>query len=250
MTRLRTPLGVAWPTVSQTQTRPAPARIAVVYIRRMWSGCARVVSSVTYITGSPSRTASDTASSDRRSIRSKSQSSVYCRMGDEPMKQETSIGMPTFWEISMIGRMSAATVRAAQLGRIFIFDRTISWASRVTVSTTWGPAPGRPMSAESIPSASIRCRIWIFCSIDGLLTEGDCRPSRSVSSSISTVPREGRPRLRLGSSRRSGRSPEGAKAFSSAQKSSRLPKERPRVAVTRRATGTLPRGGARALPSG
>ena len=36
------------------------------------------------------------------------------------MKQETSIGMPTFCEISMIGRMSAATVRAAQLGRIFI----------------------------------------------------------------------------------------------------------------------------------
>ncbi len=136
MTRLRVPLGVACPTVSQTQTRPAPARIAVVYIRRIWSGWARVVSSVTYMTGRPSRTARDTASSDICSIRSKSQSSVYCRMGEEPMKQDTSIGMPTFCEISMIGRMSAATVRAAQLGRIFILPRTISWARRVTVSTT------------------------------------------------------------------------------------------------------------------
>ena len=118
-TRLRTPSGVAWPTVSQTQTRPAPARIAVVYMRRMWSGCARVVSSVTYMTGRPSLTASATASSERRSIRSKSQSSAYWRIGEEPMKQDTSIGMPTFCEISMIGRMSASTVRAAQLGRIF-----------------------------------------------------------------------------------------------------------------------------------
>ena len=99
MNRIRfcTPLGVAWPTVSQTQTRPAPARMAVVYICRMWSGCARIVSSVTYITGRPSRTARDTASSVMRNIRSRSQSSVYCRIGEEPMKQATSIGKPTFW---------------------------------------------------------------------------------------------------------------------------------------------------------
>ena len=191
MTRLRTPLGVAWPTVSQTQTRLAPARIAVVYIPRMWSGCARLVSSVTYMTGRPSLTASATASSERRSMRSKSQSSAYWRIGDEPMKQDTSIGIPTFWEISMIGMMSAATVRAAQFGRIFILPRTISCARRVTVSTTCGPAPGSPMSAESIPSASMRWRMRIFWSIDGLLTDGDCRPSRSVSSSSSTFPRAG-----------------------------------------------------------
>ena len=54
-----------------------------------------------------------------------------------------------------------------------------------------GPAPGRPMSAESMPSASMRCRIRIFWSIEGLLTDGDCRPSRSVSSSSSTRPRAG-----------------------------------------------------------
>jgi len=52
------------------------------------------------------------------------------------MKQATSIGIPTFCEISMIGTMSAATVRAAQLGRSFIRASAISRASRVTVRTT------------------------------------------------------------------------------------------------------------------
>ena len=53
----RAPCGVAWPTVSAMQTRVAPARIAVEYSARSVSGSARVVSSVTYITGSPSPTA-------------------------------------------------------------------------------------------------------------------------------------------------------------------------------------------------
>ena len=57
------PAGVAWPTVSAMQTRVAPARIAVVYSARSVSGSARVVSSVTYITGSPSPTANAIASS-------------------------------------------------------------------------------------------------------------------------------------------------------------------------------------------
>ena len=59
------PTGVACPTVSATQTRFAPARIAVEYSSRSVSGSARVVSSVTYITGTPSRTAKPTASSVR-----------------------------------------------------------------------------------------------------------------------------------------------------------------------------------------
>ena len=57
------PAGVAWPTVSAMQTRVAPARIAVEYSARSVSGSARVVSSVTYMTGSPSRTAKAIASS-------------------------------------------------------------------------------------------------------------------------------------------------------------------------------------------
>ena len=107
------------------------------------------------------------------------------------MKQATSIGIPTCWETSMIGTMSAATVRAAQLGRIFIFSSTIARASRVTVATTWGPAPDRPMSAESIPRASMSRRIASFASTGGFLMLGDWRPSRRVSSSSSTLPRAG-----------------------------------------------------------
>ena len=40
-----------------------------------------------------------------------------------------------------------------------------------------------------MPSASIRCRISIFCSIVGVRTDGDCNPSRSVSSSSITTRR-------------------------------------------------------------
>jgi hypothetical protein len=60
---------------------------------------------------------------------------------------------------------------------------TIARARRSTSRATLGPAPGSPMSAVSIPSASMRCRIPIFSSIVGFRTDGDCSPSRSVSSS-------------------------------------------------------------------
>jgi hypothetical protein len=61
------PWGVAQPTVSVTQTRRAPQAMAVEYSRRSVVGSARMVSSVTYITVSPSRTANDTDSSVSRS---------------------------------------------------------------------------------------------------------------------------------------------------------------------------------------
>ena len=57
------PCGVACPTVSAMHTLVAPARIAVEYSARSVSGSARVVSSVTYMTGSPSPTAKVIASS-------------------------------------------------------------------------------------------------------------------------------------------------------------------------------------------
>ena len=61
------------------------------------------------------------------------------------MKVEASIFRPTFCWISAMGRMSASTVRAAQLGSRASFWSRISSARRVTVFTTCGPAPGRPM---------------------------------------------------------------------------------------------------------
>ena len=45
----------------------------------------------------------------------------------------------------------------------------ISRARRSTSRTTCGPAPGSPMSAESMPRASIRCRMRSFCSMVGVL---------------------------------------------------------------------------------
>ena len=54
-------------------------------------------------------------------MRSISQPSAYWRMGEEPMKQETSMEMPTRCEMSTMGWMSSATVRAAQLGAMRSF---------------------------------------------------------------------------------------------------------------------------------
>jgi hypothetical protein len=135
------------------------------------------------MTGSPCETAWVTASSVWRSMTSTVQFSAYWRIGEEPMKVQTSIGTPVCWEISMIGVMSAASVRAAQFARIFSRELAISWANRVTSLTTWGPAPGNPMSAVSIRNRSMRWRMRIFSSIEGLRTEGDWSPSRKVSSS-------------------------------------------------------------------
>ena len=69
--------------------------------------------------------------------------------------------------MSTIGWMSAITVRAAQFGGIGSFWSTISRASRSTSRTTCGPAPGSPMSADSIPSSAIMCSIWSLSSIGG-----------------------------------------------------------------------------------
>ncbi len=99
------------------------------------------------------------------------------------MKAQHSIGTPVRCWMSAIGLMSATIVRAAQLARIFSRRSPMARASRSTSRATRGPAPGRPMSAVSMPSASMCCRMSIFSSIVGVRTDGDCRPSRSVSSS-------------------------------------------------------------------
>ena len=132
------------------------------------SGWARTVSSVTYITGRPWSTAYFTASSVWRSMVSSVQFSAYWRIGEEPMNVHTSIGSPTFCEISITGVMSWISVRAAQLARMRSPASRISCARRLTSRTTCGPAPGSPMSAVSIPSRSIKCRISILSSIPGV----------------------------------------------------------------------------------
>ena len=79
------------------------------------------------------------------------------------------------------------TVRAAQLAVIFSRRSPIDRARRSTSAATWGPAPGSPMFAVSIPRTSIRSSRSSFSSIAGVRTDGDCNPSRSVSSSSITA---------------------------------------------------------------
>ena len=107
----------------------------------MISGLARVVSSVTYYTGSPWLTANDTASSVICSNFSSVQSSAKNRTEDEPMKVHASIGIPARCEISTMGTMSLRCVRAAQLGLILSFLSAISRANRSTPAACVPPAP-------------------------------------------------------------------------------------------------------------
>ena len=160
--------------------------MAVPYKALRASGLARVVSSVTYITGRPCFTAYVTASSVDARIRSRVQSSAYCRMGDDPMNVAASIAIPTSSATRTIGSMSAITVRAAQLGASGSRASRISVASARTCSTTRGPAPGKPMSAATMPRSAMRWSRRCLTSSAGSRTEGDCRPSRSVSSFRST----------------------------------------------------------------
>ena len=111
--------------------------------------------------------------------------------GDRPMNAATSTAMPVRCEISTIGSMSEIIVRAAALGSIGSLWSTISRVSRSTASKVSRLAAGRPTSAASTPMSAIRCRISSFLSIDGERIDGDCRPSRRVSSSSSTKPRAG-----------------------------------------------------------
>src|SRR3989442_960158 len=181
-----TPSGVACPTVSAKQIRIAPQSIAAPYNAFRASGFARVVSSVTYMTGRPCLTAYVTASSVDARMRSRVQSSAYCRIGDEPMNVAASMGMPTSWETRTIGSTSAITVRAAQFGKMGSLWSRISWASARTCSTTRGPAPGNPRSAATIPRSAMRCSSRRLTSSEGSRTEGDWSPSRRVSSFRST----------------------------------------------------------------
>src|ERR1022692_4680664 len=93
-TRFHTPCGTAAPQVSHKQRRLAPTSTAAVSRTRRCSGEERTVSSVTYMTSSPSRTANRMASRVWRTMSDSSHSSAYWRMGLLPMKTQASIGTP------------------------------------------------------------------------------------------------------------------------------------------------------------
>src|ERR1039457_5317214 len=121
-----------------------------------------------------------------RRICSRVHSSAYWRMGLLPINKAASIGTPVSCETSAMGRMSTIMVRAAQLGRMRIRRLEISRQSASTASRWRAPAPGNPTSRVSIPRFSMRWRISTFAAAGGSVTEGLCRPSRSVSSSSMT----------------------------------------------------------------
>ena len=168
-----TPDGVAWPTVSERQILRTPQRMALPYSAFSVSPSARVVSSVTNITGRPSRTAKETDSSAVRSIPSIVHPSAKSRMGELPMNAHTSSGTPVSWEIRAAGRTSASTVRHAQLAVMDSFASRISSHSRVMSATARGPAPGSPMFAVWIPNSSIMCSSSILAPTGGSMTDGD-----------------------------------------------------------------------------
>jgi hypothetical protein len=153
-----------------------------------------VVSSVTNDAGRPWRTISCIASRVCPASFSSGQLSANARIGLEPMNAVISIGTPTRCEMSMIGVMSAATVRAAQLGRMSSFSSTIIRSSRSTSSWARLPAPGRPRLTTCRPSRSISRTSSIFCSMLGSRTEGDWMPSRMVSSTKRGFLRKSGPR--------------------------------------------------------
>jgi len=186
VSRLRTPSGVACPHVSDTQIRLAPAAIAVSYSFWSVSGSARVVSSVTNITGRPALTSVATLVSTLFSMASMVQSSANRRIGDEPINVQLSIARPASVDASIAARTSSGCVRMAMLGRRRL-SFVVSFARATIAARACGDAPGRPMSALSIPSASMRWRRRFLMSSGGFRIEGPCRPSRSVSSSSSTA---------------------------------------------------------------
>ncbi len=106
------------------------------------------------------------------------------------MNVAASIGMPTSSATRTTGSISAITVRAAQFGKIGSLWSRISRASTRTCSTTRGPAPGSPMSAATMPRSAMRWSSRFLTSSDGSRTDGDCSPSRSVSSFRSTRARD------------------------------------------------------------
>ncbi len=140
--------------MSDAQIRLAPAPMAVSYSVTSVSGSARVVSSVTNMTGRPFFTARLTDSSTCLRITSTDQLSTTRRIELDPMNAHVSIATPDSTAARIAPWISVGCVRTATFGVILSF--AVSFASATTVASACGDAPGSPMSALEIPSWSIR----------------------------------------------------------------------------------------------
>ena len=160
---------------------------------RSVSGCARVVSSVTYITRRPSRTANVIASSVLRSSQSSVQPSAYWRIGELPMKQQHSIG--SAGALLDLGHRRGCRRRgcgAAQLAATLqplvadLAGQALGVAGHVGAGA--GQADVGRMDAERVDEMQ---DAELVVNRRAYRTDGDCRPSRRVSSSSITGPGRG-----------------------------------------------------------
>ena len=131
--------------------RAAPAPMATSYSFTSVAGSARVVSSVTNITGRPALVSAATDSSTLRNIVSSDQSSAKRRIGDEPMNAHASMATPDSCAAWIALFTSAGCVRSAMFG-FSVLSFVVSLASATISLRARSDAPGSPMSALSMPS--------------------------------------------------------------------------------------------------
>src|SRR5512133_229355 len=147
------------------------------------SGRARVLSSVTIITGTSWRRQKATALRAVSTRKARSQPSTSMRMGLEPRNAPASRGNPTRCWISATWTRSASMVRTATLGWRGRRWSRISTMSARTAARALGPAPGMPRSTASTPRLARRWMRSRLSAMSGSRTEGLWSPSRRVSSS-------------------------------------------------------------------
>ena len=165
------PSGVAWPTVSQRQRRVRAVLDRVAEQRRQHLGPrARRVLGDVGDRAARSCTAKSIASAELLEHAARGPSPR--RTGgsaSEPMNAITSIGMPSFCEISTIGLDvvdDGARAQAALMLQLGVAD--LARRARDVLDCARRPAPGRPMSTWSMPRSFIRCRSLSLSSIFGI----------------------------------------------------------------------------------
>jgi hypothetical protein len=159
------------------QRRDAPAWIAVVNSRRSVSGSDRVVSSVTYITVNPCRTAKPTASSVHRLQVIHGPVLRIAANGaraDEAAAFDRNTG--ALQSTSAIGWMSPITVRAAQLARMRNRESRNSVASRSTSRHDVRPGSGQSDVGRVDPDAIEQVE-----DVQLLLDRGRTRPTETAA---------------------------------------------------------------------
>ena len=147
-------------------------------------------------------TANVIASSVLRSSHSSVHPSVNCRIGDEPMKVQHSIGSPVRCTISAMGLMSCTWVRAAQFARTRQARRGDLPGQALHVPRDVRTGPGQPdvggVDAERVDEVQD-----VNLLVDASASAPTATATRRAGSRRRASPAAGGPGRRCGSSRRS-----------------------------------------------